>query len=126
MVELVGNISSVLGVVLQVGKWLAAPIGRRFMYLYNYNTNFDNLREEVNRLKDVKDRVERKVDAVERNMEEIEENVRKWQNNVEKTVVQTEGLIQDKRASLGSGAHEPSSPMFELDSVNKPSSSQVD
>ncbi|XP_031280994.1 probable disease resistance protein At4g27220 [Pistacia vera] len=96
MVEPAGNISSVLGVVLQVGKWVAAPLWRQFKYLYNYNTNFDNLQEEVNRLKDAKDRVERKVDAAERNVEEIEGNVKKWQNNVEKTVVQAERLIQDK------------------------------
>ncbi|KAJ0014389.1 hypothetical protein Pint_21633 [Pistacia integerrima] len=96
MGEPAGNISSVLGVVLQVGKWLADPIGRQFMYLYNYNTNFDHLQEAVNRLKDAKHRVQRKVDIAERNVEEIEGNVKKWQNDVEKTIVQAERLIQDK------------------------------
>ncbi|XP_031285180.1 probable disease resistance protein At4g27220 [Pistacia vera] len=96
MVEPAGNISSVLGVVLQAGTWVAAPIWHQFKYLYNYNTNFDNLQEELIRLKDAKDRVERKVDPAERNVEEIEGNVKKWQNNVEKTVVQAERLIQDK------------------------------
>ncbi|KAJ0013650.1 hypothetical protein Pint_21667 [Pistacia integerrima] len=96
MVEPAGNISSVLSVVLQVGKWLAAPIGRQFMHLYNYNTNFKNLETEVDKLKNTRDEVQVKVDAAEINREEIKQTVKDWQTKVNNTITAAERLIQEK------------------------------
>ncbi|KAJ0015236.1 hypothetical protein Pint_21643 [Pistacia integerrima] len=74
MVDRVGNISSVLAAVLQVGKCLAAPIGRRFMYLYNYNSNFKHLEKES--VKDWQTKVNNTITAAERLIEGKEENHR--------------------------------------------------
>ncbi|KAJ0010425.1 hypothetical protein Pint_34675 [Pistacia integerrima] len=65
--------------LLEVGKCLAAPIGRQFMYLYNYKSNFDNLEKEIGKLKDARDEVKDKVFAAENNVEKI-----KQQESIEK------------------------------------------
>ncbi|KAJ0013745.1 hypothetical protein Pint_21721 [Pistacia integerrima] len=82
--------------VLDVVKCLAAPIGRPFKYLYNYNTNFKNLEKEVTKLKNTRDEVQVKVTGAERNMEEIKQNVKDWQTKVNNTITEAERLIEEK------------------------------
>ncbi|KAJ0014990.1 hypothetical protein Pint_21618 [Pistacia integerrima] len=82
--------------VLDVVKCLAAPIGRPFMYLYKYNTNFNNLQKDVEKMKLAKDKVQRKVDDAERNVEKIEETVEKWQKDVDSIIDEAEKLIEEK------------------------------
>ncbi|XP_044481628.1 probable disease resistance protein At4g27220 [Mangifera indica] len=86
----------VVSPILEVGKWLAAPIWRQFKYLYNYTTNFKNLEKEVDKLKNTRVEVQHKVTAAERNVEEIKQNVKNWQKDVEKTIIEAEQLIQEK------------------------------
>ncbi|KAJ0013441.1 hypothetical protein Pint_21804 [Pistacia integerrima] len=93
-VELIGAITGAGSFLLQlIGQ---SSIGRPFKYLYNYKTNFDNLQEEVNRLKDAKHRVECNVDAAERDMEEIKQSVKDWQTKVSNTITEAERLIGEK------------------------------
>ncbi|KAJ0014087.1 hypothetical protein Pint_21516 [Pistacia integerrima] len=82
--------------VLDVVKCLAAPIGRPFKYLWNYNTNFINREKEVDKLKDARVKVQRKVDAAINNVEEIEKTLEKWQKEAGKTITEAEKLIQEK------------------------------
>ncbi|XP_044481961.1 probable disease resistance protein At4g27220 [Mangifera indica] len=96
MVDVAGSIGGVLSPILEVGKWLAAPIWRQFKYLYNYNTNFKNLEKQVDKLKNTRDEIQRKVTAAERNVEEIKQNVKDWQKDVNKTILEAEQLIQEK------------------------------
>ncbi|XP_044482456.1 uncharacterized protein LOC123208895 isoform X2 [Mangifera indica] len=96
MVDVAGSIGGVLSPVLEVGKWLAAPIWRQFKYLYNYNTNFKNLEQQVEKLKNTRDEVQHKVTAAERNVEEIRQNVKNWQKDVNKAISEAEQLIQEK------------------------------
>ncbi|XP_044483499.1 probable disease resistance protein At1g61190 [Mangifera indica] len=96
MVDVAGSFGGVLSPVLEVGKWLAAPIWRQFKYLYNYNTNFKNLEKQVEQLKNTRDEVQLKVTAAERNVEVIKQNVKDWQKDVEKTITEAEQLIQEK------------------------------
>ncbi|XP_044477898.1 disease resistance protein At4g27190-like isoform X2 [Mangifera indica] len=91
MVDVAGSIGSVVSPVLQVGP----SIWCQFKYLLNYNTNFDNLRKEVNNLKNARDEVQRKVTNAERNVEEIKQNVKDWQKNVNKTITEAERLITE-------------------------------
>ncbi|XP_044480985.1 putative disease resistance protein At5g05400 [Mangifera indica] len=95
MVDVAGSIGGVLSPVLEVGKWLAAPIWRQFKYLYNYN-NFKNLEKQVEQLKNTRDEVQLKVTAAERNVEVIKQNFKDWQKDVEKTITEAEQLIQEK------------------------------
>ncbi|XP_044477834.1 probable disease resistance protein At4g27220 [Mangifera indica] len=85
--------------VLEVGKCLSAPIGRQFMYLYNYNTNFHNLKKEAGKLKDARDEVKAKVVAAENNVEKIKQTVKDWQGDVDSTIEETDKLIQEKSNS---------------------------
>ncbi|XP_044477938.1 probable disease resistance protein At4g27220 isoform X2 [Mangifera indica] len=96
MVDVAGSIGSVVSPVLQVAEWLAAPIWRQFKYLFNNKSNFDNLQEEIDKLKNTRDEVQHKVTAAEKNVEEIKQNVKDWQKDVEKTVTEAEQLIQAK------------------------------
>ncbi|XP_031286050.1 probable disease resistance protein At1g61190 [Pistacia vera] len=89
-------VETILSAVVEVVKCLAAPMGRQFMYLYKYNTNFSNLQKDVEEMKLAKDKVQRKVDAAERNLEKIEETVKKWQNEVDSKIDEAEKLIQAK------------------------------
>ncbi|XP_044499722.1 uncharacterized protein LOC123221096 isoform X1 [Mangifera indica] len=84
---------------LEVGKCLSAPIGRQFMYLYNYKTNFHNLEKGAGKLKDARDEVKAKVVAAENNVEKIKQNVKDWQGDVDSTIEETDKLIQDKSNS---------------------------
>ncbi|XP_044470896.1 probable disease resistance protein At1g61310 [Mangifera indica] len=96
MVDGAGSIGGELSPVLEVGKSLAAPIWRQFMYLYNYSTNFKRLEKEVKKLKNTRDEVQHKVIAAQRNVEEIKQNVKDWLTDVEKTITEAEQLIQEK------------------------------
>ncbi|XP_044470774.1 probable disease resistance protein At4g27220 isoform X3 [Mangifera indica] len=96
MVDVAGSIGGVLSPVLEVGKWLAAPIWRQFKYLYKYSTNFKKLEKEVKKLKNTRDEVQHKVTVAERNVEEIKQNVKDWLKDVEKTITEAEQLIQEK------------------------------
>ncbi|KAJ0076738.1 hypothetical protein Patl1_36439 [Pistacia atlantica] len=85
--------------LLEVGKCLAAPIGRQFMYLYNYKSNFDNLEKEIGKLKDARDEVKGKVVAAENNVEKIKQEVEDWQRKVDSIIVEAEQLIPEKTNS---------------------------
>ncbi|XP_031260487.1 uncharacterized protein PFB0765w-like [Pistacia vera] len=82
--------------VLDVVKCLAAPIGRPFMYLYNYKKNIDNLQDEVKNLKNTRDEVQVKVEVAELNGEEIKQRVKEWQTKVNNTITEAERLIEEK------------------------------
>ncbi|KAJ0076741.1 hypothetical protein Patl1_36432 [Pistacia atlantica] len=85
--------------VLEVGKCLAAPIGRQFMYLYNYKSNFENLEKEIRKLKDARDEVKHKVVAAQNNVKKIKQKVKDWQRDVDSIIVEAEQLIQEKTNS---------------------------
>ncbi|KAJ0010450.1 hypothetical protein Pint_34678 [Pistacia integerrima] len=85
--------------VLEVGKCLAAPIVRQFMYLYNYKSNFGNLEKEIGKLKDARDEVKDKVVAAEKNVEKIKQQAKDWQRNVDSIIDEAEKLIQEKTNS---------------------------
>ncbi|KAJ0014555.1 hypothetical protein Pint_21505 [Pistacia integerrima] len=95
-VEIIGSAAGAGSFVLDLVRCLAAPIGRPFKYLWNYNTNFINLEKEVDKLKDARVKVQRKVDAAINNVEEIEETVEKWQKDVDSIIGEAEQLIQEK------------------------------
>ncbi|XP_031262480.1 probable disease resistance protein At1g61310 [Pistacia vera] len=92
-------VETVVTAVLEVGKSLASPIGRQFMYLYNYRSNFEKMKKEVTKLKDARDEVKDKVDAAVKNVEKIKHSVKDWQENVNSTIDEAEKLIRKKETS---------------------------
>ncbi|KAJ0010224.1 hypothetical protein Pint_34687 [Pistacia integerrima] len=85
--------------ILEVGKCLAAPIGRQFMYLYNYKSNFDNLEKEIGKLKGAREEVNLEVAAAEKNVEKIKPKVKDWQRDVNSIIYEAEQLIEEKTNS---------------------------
>ncbi|XP_031267755.1 disease resistance protein At4g27190-like [Pistacia vera] len=85
--------------VLEVGKGLAAPVRRQFMYFYNYKSNFDDLEKEIGKLKDARDEVKDKVVAAQNNVKKIKQQVKDWQRDVDSIIVEAEQLIQEKTNS---------------------------
>ncbi|XP_044500417.1 uncharacterized protein LOC123221619 isoform X3 [Mangifera indica] len=85
--------------VIEVGKCLSAPIGRQFKYLYNYKTNFHNLKKEAGKLEDAREEVKAKVVAAKKNVEKIKQTVEDWQGDVDSTIEETRKLIQEKSNS---------------------------
>ncbi|XP_044477765.1 uncharacterized protein LOC123205033 isoform X3 [Mangifera indica] len=82
--------------VIEVRKCLIGLIGRQFMYLYNYKTNFDNLEKKAARLKDARDEVKAKVVDAENNVKKIKQTVKNWQRHVDSILEETDKLIQEK------------------------------
>ena len=68
----------VVTIAAKVAEYLVAPIGRSFGYLFNYRSNIDDLRQQVEKPGDARARWERSVDEAIRNGDEIEADVDKW------------------------------------------------
>ncbi|KAJ0015070.1 hypothetical protein Pint_21695 [Pistacia integerrima] len=100
-VELIGAIAGAGSFVLEAVKCLAAPIGRPFKYLYDYDTNFRNLEKEVRTLKNTRDDVQVMVTNANVNVEEIKQSVKDWQTTVNNTITEAERLIQEKEDNPG-------------------------
>ena len=86
---------------------------RQMGYLIHYQKNIDNLRNEVDELKDVRDSVQQKVEAAQRNVEEIEAKVKRWLTRAEEITEEVQKFFEDDgqanlktRFQLGRRAHE--------------------
>ena len=86
---------------------------RQMGYLIHYQKNTDNLRNEVDELKDVRDSVQQKVEAAQRNVEEIDAKVQRWLTSVEEITAEVQKFFEDEgqanlktRYQLGRRAHE--------------------
>ncbi|TXG65722.1 hypothetical protein EZV62_006997 [Acer yangbiense] len=71
-----------LSVAAKVVEYLVGPIARPFSYIWNYKTNFDNLKTEVRKLEGQIDTVQHSVDEARRNGEQIEQHVSDWLDRV--------------------------------------------
>ncbi|KAI8023403.1 Disease resistance protein [Camellia lanceoleosa] len=71
-----GNI--VLSLVVKIGEYLVAPVSRQFGYLIFYETNINNLENQVLKLEDKKFGVEQLVVAAETKRETIGPDVKRW------------------------------------------------
>ena len=59
----------------KIVDYTIGALGRQMGYLICYRSNVDNLKTDVNELKDARERVDDKVKASRNNVEEIEANV---------------------------------------------------
>ncbi|TXG66107.1 hypothetical protein EZV62_007382 [Acer yangbiense] len=87
-----------ISVAAKVAEYLVAPIVRPFSYVWNYQTNFQKLETEVEKLKGKQDEVQHLVDDVRRNGEDIEQHVTDWLDSVKKKVDEASSeIIQEKK-----------------------------
>ncbi|OMO87826.1 Disease resistance protein [Corchorus olitorius] len=66
---------SVLG---KVAEYTVDPIARQVGYIFKYKSNFQNLREQLQQLKDARERVQQAVNEANRKGEEVFDDVSRW------------------------------------------------
>ncbi|KAM7480870.1 hypothetical protein LguiB_005453 [Lonicera macranthoides] len=89
-------------IVGKIGEYLVAPIRRQFGYLFCYNTNIENFRDQSKKLKDIRDRVKLSVTIARNNLEVIAPCVESWLKDVEKITMKFDRVFEDK-ASVDKG-----------------------
>ncbi|KAM7480895.1 hypothetical protein LguiB_005478 [Lonicera macranthoides] len=89
-------------IVGKLGEYLVAPIGRQFGYLFCYNNNIQNLRDQAKKLKDIKDGVQLSAATARNNLEVIAPRVESWLTDVEKIMEKSDRVFEDK-ASVDKG-----------------------
>uniref|UniRef100_A0A2N9HUN1 NB-ARC domain-containing protein n=1 Tax=Fagus sylvatica TaxID=28930 RepID=A0A2N9HUN1_FAGSY len=71
-------------------------VARQMGYLICYRSNVDNLKTEVNELKDARQSVDDKVKAARNNVEEIEANVLRWLTSVEEITTEVQKFFEEE------------------------------
>ncbi|KAM7477480.1 hypothetical protein LguiA_025693 [Lonicera macranthoides] len=89
-------------IVGKIGEYLVAPIGRQFGYLFCYNNNIQNLRDQAKKLKDIRDGVQLSAATARNNLEVIAPHVESWLTDVEKITTKSDRVFEDK-ASVDKG-----------------------
>ncbi|KAH9688652.1 putative disease resistance protein [Citrus sinensis] len=77
-------VESIVTVVLEVAKCLGPPTERQLSYVRNYRSNFENLKTELEKLKDDGASMQHGVDEAKRKGEEIEKNAEKFTGDADK------------------------------------------
>ncbi|ESR46398.1 hypothetical protein CICLE_v10003507mg [Citrus x clementina] len=99
-------VESIVTVVLEVAKCLGRPTERQLSFVRNYRSNFENLKTELEKLKDDGASMQHGVDEGRRKGEEIEKNVEKWLASVNNIITEAEKFTGDadkanKRCFMG-------------------------
>ncbi|TQD95233.1 hypothetical protein C1H46_019155 [Malus baccata] len=87
----------------KIEDFLVTPIRREFGYIFNYHSNLNNLKGEIEKLLDKKDGVQGLVDAAKWNGEIIKPDVQSWLNNVNDMILKVlhfEDEINKKRRCM--------------------------
>ncbi|XP_062076316.1 disease resistance protein At4g27190-like [Humulus lupulus] len=67
----------------KIAEYTVAPVGRQLGYLFHYTSNVDNLKTQMQDLKDARERLQHRVEEEINNCQEIENDVRNWLSSVE-------------------------------------------
>ncbi|KAM3734383.1 hypothetical protein ACB098_10G010700 [Castanea mollissima] len=93
--------SSFQSVFEKIVDYTIGAAARHMGYLIHYQKNVDNLRNEVDELKDVRDSVQQKVEAAQSNVEEIEAKVKRWLTSAEEITEEVQKFFEvGRRANL--------------------------
>ncbi|XP_052298842.1 probable disease resistance protein At4g27220 isoform X5 [Citrus sinensis] len=85
--------------VAKVAEYLVDPIIHPFTYCCTYNTNFEKLNEEVDKLKNARESVRYKVDDSRIKGDGIQQHVEEWLIAANKEINEVETLIEGKENS---------------------------
>ncbi|KAF3457379.1 hypothetical protein FNV43_RR02036 [Rhamnella rubrinervis] len=83
----------VISIGAKLSEYTVAPIARQLGYLFYYQSNLENLRTQVQKLKDAKERLKHSIDEAKRNGEEIEAVVLNWISRVDGISDQTLNVL---------------------------------
>ncbi|KAM7486619.1 hypothetical protein LguiA_002628 [Lonicera macranthoides] len=98
--DIAGSVAG--SVVGKIVEYLVAPIGRQFGYLFCYNRNIENMRSQVEKLKDKRHGVQGEVDAATRNCKIVKADVTTWLTSVNLIEVAAQKILEDKE-EVGKG-----------------------
>ncbi|KAK3200420.1 hypothetical protein Dsin_023835 [Dipteronia sinensis] len=84
-----------ISVAAKVAECLVAPIARPFSYIWNYKTNFDNLKTEDQKLQDRTETVQHLVEEATRNGDQIEQHVSIWLGHVKNITNEVSEVIKE-------------------------------
>ena len=89
-------VSSVASTVTEL---LFDPIVRQIGYIWNYNSNVQKLRDEVEMLKAEQQLLQHKVEAAQRNGENIEALVEIWMRRASQITTDAEGILKQSETA---------------------------
>ena len=82
-----------------VGQWLTSymvePIGQWLGYSFHYSSNIDNMKEQAEKLREVRERVKHSVDAGIGNCGENKADVNRWLENVDVIMGKVRKVLED-------------------------------
>ena len=87
----------VISIAAKVAEYLVAPVGRQLGYLFHYNSNMAELRDQVENLEEARGRLQRSVDAAERQGRGIEDGVQKWLTRANSISREAQEFIEDEK-----------------------------
>ena len=86
--------------VKPVGQWLTSymvePIGQWLGYSFHYSSNIDNMKEQAEKLREVRERVKHSVDAGIGNCGENKVDVNRWLENVDVIMGKVRKVLEDE------------------------------
>ncbi|CAL5423038.1 unnamed protein product [Camellia sinensis] len=89
-------VNFVLPVVMKIGEYLVAPVGRQFGYLIFYDRNIKNLEKQVQKLEDKRFRVQKSVEEAETKRETIAPDVQRWLKTVNELNEEAKKFLEDE------------------------------
>ncbi|KAK1582139.1 hypothetical protein Q3G72_012181 [Acer saccharum] len=81
----------VISVAAKIAEYLVAPVGRPFRYLWNYKTNLENLKNEVEKLEAKRDTVQLSIKPGEDPMPDV----KLWQERANRIIVEIPKVVED-------------------------------
>ncbi|TXG73918.1 hypothetical protein EZV62_002497 [Acer yangbiense] len=93
----------VISIAAKVAELMVVPVGKHICYPFKYNSNMDELKKQVEKLKGVREMLQHSVNEAKTQGDEIEKVVEKWLSKVDEF---TEGVVkpiiddQDKAGKL--------------------------
>ncbi|KAI7997427.1 Disease resistance protein [Camellia lanceoleosa] len=89
-------VNFVLPVVMKIGEYLVAPVGRQFGYLIFYDRNIKNLEKQAQKLEDKRFGVQKSVEEAEAKRETIAPDVERWLTTVNKLNEEAKKFLEDE------------------------------
>ncbi|KAI7987383.1 Disease resistance protein [Camellia lanceoleosa] len=89
-------VNFVLPVVMKIGEYLVAPVGRQFGYLIFYDRNIKNLEKQAQKLEDKRFGVQKSVEEAETKGETIAPDVERWLTTVNKLNEEAKKFLEDE------------------------------
>ncbi|CAL5423016.1 unnamed protein product [Camellia sinensis] len=89
-------VNIVLPIVMKVGEYLVAPVGRQFGYLIFYQRNIKDLEKRVQKLEDKRFGVQKSVEEAETKRETIAPDVERWLKTVNELNEEAKKFLEDE------------------------------